>query len=74
MRTLDRWIDKYNLIVYKPSRRVLIPESSIIQLLEKRDMTPIERNNLIKGIYGDHHGYNKKTKQKKRRSISNRIY
>ncbi len=52
-RTVDRLIQELGLRIYKVGRAIRIPESSILQMLNREGLTMAELNKSVSQLYED---------------------
>ena len=52
-RTVDRLIQELGLRIYKVGRAIRIPESSIMQMLDREGLTMTELNKSVSQLYED---------------------
>ena len=53
VRTVDRLIQEHGLRIYKVGRAIRIPESSIMQMLDREGLTMTELNGSVSQLYQD---------------------
>ena len=52
-RTVDRLIQELGLRIYRVGRAIRIPESSIMQMLDREGLTMTELNKSVSQLYED---------------------